>query len=242
MRLVLHALFNVADPGACFPNGIPARETPGIFGHVAAYLGVVEPQMRKALHIHMLVQLLGMSHPRDIFGNNVVEDTFRKVWYFVASISFRSSEAFARHLHTPAAMNTLAERELLPLTPKQRGMIGDDRVREAVAAQLEARGVTPTSHRPVRAPPMRYFTSDTHKNDTCSAEAWATHTTQEVLSGTMKTGNHVCRPDVCHKGSVGRKGFCRMFFWHWCRHVEEKRIVAKRSHGLKLQKFWDGVG
>ena len=76
VRLVIRTLFNCADkPGTC-PDNIAASETPGIFGHVRAYLGVVEPQMRKALHIHMLIQLLGFSHPQDLFGSNVLPDTF----------------------------------------------------------------------------------------------------------------------------------------------------------------------
>ena len=97
--------------------------------------------MRKALHIHMLVQLLGMSHPEDLFQTGFLADTFRRVWYFVASISFRSTEAFAAYLNEPAAFEELHSLPLLPLTPKQRGMIGEARVHESFRAQLRARNL-----------------------------------------------------------------------------------------------------
>ena len=61
-------------PGDPYPDSFPAHIVPGVFGHIAGYLGVVEPQMRKALHIHMLIQLLGFSHPEDIFRENVLPE------------------------------------------------------------------------------------------------------------------------------------------------------------------------
>ena len=47
---------------------------------------------------------------------------------------------------------------------------------------------------------------------------------------------HDCRPRTCHKGRLGKAGFCRLGFWHW-------RDVApwtapdtwQRCHGLPLQ-------
>ena len=124
VRLVIRVLFNCADLPGKTPDGIPAFAQPGVFGHVRAFLGVVEPQMRKALHIHMLIQLLGFSHPRDLFSTSVLPDTFRRVWYFMASICFRSTEAFAHYTREDAAMHSLESKPLLPLTKKQQGMIG----------------------------------------------------------------------------------------------------------------------
>ena len=74
VQMVLRTLLNCSDRPGGSPDGIAARETPGIFGHVRAYFGVVEPQMRKALHIHMLIQLHGFSHPQDLFHSNVLEE------------------------------------------------------------------------------------------------------------------------------------------------------------------------
>ena len=120
VQLVIRTLFNCSDPKSPPLDSIAAKETPGIFGHVRAYLGVVEPQMRKALHVHMLVQLVGFSHPHDILLRDVLPAAIKRMWLFVASICFRSTEAFADYLHTAPAMDVLAAQPLLPLTKKQR--------------------------------------------------------------------------------------------------------------------------
>eukprot|EP00973_Karenia_brevis_P080236 11130315-Karenia_brevis.AAC.1 len=86
----------------------------------------------------MLVQLLGVSHPDDLFNNDFLPTVFPRLWYFVASISFRSIEAFAHYLRVPEAMSGL--REMLPLTKKQCNMIDEERVQECMKAQLQARG------------------------------------------------------------------------------------------------------
>ena len=34
-----------------------------------------------------------------------------------------------------------------------------------------------------------------------------------------------------------------MYYWHWVRHTNEKnKVVAKRRHGLRLHKRWNGEG
>ena len=101
--------------GQCFPDALPTKAEPGVYGHVSGYLGVVEPQMRKALHIHMLIQLLGFAHPADLFSDGRFADTFRRLWYFATSICFRSTEAFAAYTREDRAMETLQQEPLLPL-------------------------------------------------------------------------------------------------------------------------------
>ena len=48
VRLVIRTLFNCADKPGSAEDGIPAHCESGVFGHVRAFFGVVEPQMRKA--------------------------------------------------------------------------------------------------------------------------------------------------------------------------------------------------
>ena len=224
-------------------DSVAAHETPGIFGHVRAFLGVVEPQMRKALHIHMLIQLLGFAHPADLFGGDVLPNVFRRLWYFVASICFRSTEGFAAYLDVDAAMQSLQQEPLLPLTKKQRGMIGEVRSQASAKAQLEARGLHVLPSEPQAYTPMSYISSTIHKDVSVDEHAWSSRCVKLVASSTRKSGNHVCRPDVCHKGPLGKKGFCRMLFWHWARHVDDKKkLVAKRSHGRSLHPRWNGTG
>ena len=243
VKLVIRLLFNcAATPGENADN-IAANELPGVFGYVRAYFGVVEPQKRKTLHTHMLVQLLGFAHPQDLLRDDVLPDIFRRVWWFVASICFRSTEAFAHFLHHPAAMAALREAPLLPLTTKQRGMIGESRVHESVKAQLLGRGLTALPDVTDRGKKMSFFPSSMHANASIDAGTWASRFVGEVAVATRKSGNHVCRPDVCHKGRIGRRGFCRMYFWHWARCVSAKNEpVARMTHGHELCERWNGTG
>ena len=243
VKLVIRTLFNCDDKPGASPDSVPAHAAPGVFGHVRAYLGVVEPQMRKALHIHMLVQLVGFGHPDDIFGSDSLPSVFRRLWYFIASICFRSTEAFADYLGVDAAMDALRQEPLLPLTKKQQGMIGTSRTKESQQAQLKARGSNVLPANQAFNAPISYMVSPMHADSSVSANTWAQECVKSVAANTRKTGNHVCRPDVCHKGRIGAKGFCRMYFWHWSRSVNEKKdVIAKRAHGLLLQSRWDGCG
>ena len=76
VTLVIRTLFNCEDVAGRAVDSVATCEEAGIFGYVRAYLGVVEPQMRKALHVHMLVQLLGFSHPEDLFRGDSVINVF----------------------------------------------------------------------------------------------------------------------------------------------------------------------
>ena len=245
VRLVVKTLFNCEDKPGVSLDSVVGKSTPGIFGCVRGFFGVVEPQMRKALHIHMLVQLLGFTHPDDILGEFALPDIFRRLWYFVASISFKSTEGFAEYLNEKEALTALQTLPLLPLTKKQRGMIGEQRSYEAERAQLCARGLQQT---PIvdtaTVSPFSFKASAVHADPNVNSSSWSRSMATDIAKGTpIMGGNHVCRDDVCHKGRIGRRGFCRMMFWHWARHVEEKKgFVAKMAHGLELVKRYDGQG
>ena len=214
VRLVIRTLFNCGDKPGRHPDGIAAAEVPGVFGHVRAYLGVVEPQMRKMLHIHMMVQLLGFAHPDDLFRSNLLETTFRTVWYFVASISFRSTEGSVHYLGSDQAMEALRSMPLLPFSKSQRAQIGHARMAESEQHQLEARGLVDLPRTTSKVPPLPFYPSATCASPQASSTQWAKEAVTEIFARTFKTGNHVCKPAVCHKGAIGRKGFCHMNYWH----------------------------
>ena len=243
VRLVIDTLFSCSAPGVPYPDGCPAHVVPGVFGHIAGYLGVVEPQMRKALHIHMLIQLHGFSHPNDLFNGDTLVNAFRRIWHYVASIFFRSVEGFAAYTCEASAKEVLRSKPIIPLKPKQRGMIGEERVRESILAQLKARGISEEISFRKEDREVRYFVPSIYNNASVSSADFAGFASAEVNAGTLKTGNHVCRPDVCHKGRLAKLGFCRMFFWHWVQFRNSKgQVAAKRSHGLPLQPRWNGEG
>ena len=244
VRLVLRTLLGCADKaGEGHADGIAAGDTPGLFGYVRSYMGAVEPQMRKALHIHMLVQLLGYMHPDDLFRKGGLQDTFKRLWYYVASVCFRSTEGFADYMSCDAATQTMQALPLLPLAPKQRDMIGATRVRETIMAQTRARSISVASCSRADTRPMVFFPSSLCKTPSVNARKFSAAAVREVQHRTQKSLNHVCKAAVCHKGRVGKMGFCRMGFWHWSRYVnEKKKLVAKRMHGLALQERWNRTG
>ena len=243
LKLVIRTLFNCDDTPGKKCDSVAANAVPGIFGHVRAYLGVVEPQMRKALHCHMLIQLVGFSHPEELFRENVLPDVFRRLWYFVASLSFRSTEAFADYLNVDTAMQALQTEPLLHLTKKQRGMIGEVRFRESMQAQVQARGLQEMRYNTSCGSAVSYVSSTVHKNSSVDERNWSKHAVQSVMASTRRTGNHVCKPEVCHKGRHGKKGFCRFLFWSWTKTFDgQGKMIAQRSHGNTLQKRWNGTG
>ena len=243
VRLVIGELFNCADCPGGHADGVPARAQPGIFGHVRAYLGAVEPQMRKALHMHMLVQLVGYAHPDDMFRKADIAGTFKKYWLFAASICFRSTEAFAAHQNDDAAMEALRQLPLLPHSAKQRGQLGEERVRESVRAQKRGRGLSEEMPNVEKVEDMPFFSSALCADPTVNASTYAAAAVREVHYRTRKSGNHVCKTAVCHKGRIGKTGFCRMGFHHWSRWAtKDGGFKAKRMHGLQLQRRWNRKG
>jgi hypothetical protein len=243
VRLVIETLFNCARPGAPHPDGVAANTLPGIFGHVSGYFGVVEPQMRKALHIHMLIQLHGFGNPEDLINSGDIASLFRRMWHYVASICFRSVEGFAAYTNEASAMDKLKSLPLLPLSNKQLAYLGRVRGEEAMAAQLLARGLDSTPPMTQKTH-MKHFMPVSYRNATVPANEYAATAVAEINAGVFKAGNHVCLPHVCFKGrGVGKLGFCRMFFWHWTQVTKKNgELGAVRVHGVQLRPRWDGVG
>ena len=66
-----------------------------------------------------------------------------------------------------------------------------------------------------------------------SAETWTSMLLYDLRHTAVHSCLHDCRPRTCHKGRLGKAGFCRLGFWHW-------RDVApwtapdtwQRCHGL----------
>lgn len=139
-------------------------------------------------------------------------------------------------------MSTLQQEPLLPLTKKQRLMIGEERAAEAVRAQLAGRGLHEMPLSAGGFSQASFITSAVHANASVDVAGWAVNIAKALAASTRRTGNHVCRPDVCHKGRIGKTGFCRMYFWHWRRYVNDKGVAcAKRAHGMTLAPRWDGA-
>ena len=201
---VITLLFSCAAPANYRPNkqfadGVPSRCEPGLLGHLAGYLGIVEPQQRYTEHIHMLVQLLGFAHPRDFFQQGSFIDMLRRVWCFVANILFESQEGFASYLGSESAMEVLRQSPLLEVRSQQRDALGAERVTESLLAQRAARGLgegdldnAVSSSRSFHKWSPQFLATKTS-----SPAIWAAAATRDSLGGVRVCGNHVCQKRVC---------------------------------------------
>ena len=161
-------------------DGVASRSEAGMFGSVSGYLGIIEAQMRKMLHLHMLVQLHGFSRPDDMFRRGGLQARITEVWRFVASICFRSTDAFVRFLHEDSAIRSTQLSALMPQNRKQRGMTGEAAVRTVVEAQLAARGLVDDGSgdgirpEPFLKPQLVQYMSQTYASTTMSNADYAT--------------------------------------------------------------------
>ena len=94
-----------------------------------------------------------------------------------------------------------------------------------------------------RAAQVFFFPSPMHTAKNMDAASWPWNVVAEVAMHTRKTGNHICRPDVCKDDRIGKRGFCRMHFWHWVGSVDsEEGLVAKMTYGGRLCPCCNGKG
>ena len=214
---------------------------------VSSIAGSVEAQARWALHVHFLLAALGFQTPEDL--RKVLAGDFaagvQRLWSWISSIYWRSPEGFASYLNEPSAMEALRVAELVPLKRKQRDLIGkvysgEDRVAQSRSLQLVARGIS--DERAGDARPrtkFMWFTPDFYGDQSLSASEWAAACSEDFNAGVIDSGNHECKPDVCYKGKLGKRGWCRMRFFHNAQVAQPNgEAVFKMVHGAQLVPRW----
>ena len=125
-------------------------------------------------------------------------------------------------MHEDSAMTALHRAPLVPFDQKQLNLIGPKRVLESNAAQLQARGMeAPCPTEAIEKAKFLPWQLEFYGSSTLSSSAWAEQIAKDNQAATLNAGNRTCIPDVCHKGRVGKQGFCRMryWFWGWVRHA-----------------------
>ena len=222
------------------PDGVSSKTEPGIFAHVAQYVGAIEPQMRKALHLHALLCVHGFRHPRDFFSLADLAARIRRLWHYVASFCFRSVEAFAAHLHEPAICSErLGKIPLMPVKPAQQKLLGPLCTRQIYAAQLKARGMSaPCPKDCVEKKRFQPWAPSALRSEMLSSGEWARIVVDEVNAGNQSCGNHLCVPEVCNKTKRSRDGFCRMIFWHYAWMMVDGARKVIKVHGRELTPRW----
>ena len=99
-------------------------------------------------------------------------------------------------------------------------MIGPERSKEIMEKQTLARGVVSNNLETcVQAAssslPFQPWQSQLYADPLLSSADYASMMMEDCHKALSSYGNHTCRSDVCHKGRLGKIGFCRMMFWHW---------------------------
>ena len=91
--------------------------------------------------------------------------------------------------------------------------------KSCVDSQLEARNITADAHKvaPKIKRPYESLAPLWLGESQLSSDEWASKAVVHFNTSFRSCGNHVCSKRVCYKGKWGRKGFCRMLYWHWKR-------------------------
>lgn len=204
----------------------------GIFGPLAAFFGAVEPQLRGSLHLHMVLYVYGFNNPQSLV------ERFSLHWSslehslstWIDSICQTSVESVAAFWAAdPAA--ALATLQPLPYTDQQiydTDDIFQDHISlvthgwHAAAPSLE--------YIPSEGPwPNPFHIFDSEATDTFvpfaldylqwgSESSWTDYTSCllfDVRQTLVACALHSCRPQSCLKGWLGKRGYCRLGFWHW---------------------------
>ncbi len=105
-------------------DGVPCKTVPGLAGYLYWFLGITEPQLRKSLHLHALLVGLGFRDLDALLTGSLppIAHLFVRVWRFVASICFRSPEAYAASLACPSATAALAQEPFIPVKREQHNL------------------------------------------------------------------------------------------------------------------------
>ncbi len=126
------------------------------------------------------------------------------------------------------------------MTEQQRHVVSADYTRECITAQLAARGL-PLDSKPVPTCGDRPFDASAPlwlQDASLSPEDWSSKAAVHFNTAFRSCGNHLCMKRVCYKGKHGKKGLCRMLYWHWRLCPSRKKPgkkVWKRVKGRLLQ-------
>ena len=234
-------------------DGLASTSGGGIFGPIAAYFGVTEPQLRGSLHLHMLVHVYGFS---DI---DALLRTFqanlpllqRVLLQWADSLCQASLESLPSVLGVPEAAATF--RHLQPLAYSRAQC---DRLVQQLGSNwgftaaancwhfasssptlaespwFDAFGDAVSESSPHRPWPRQYLAPSSSASTPLE---WARMLLFHARHAALYSCLHDCRPRTCHKGKLGRHGFCRLGFWHW-RDISDftQPDTWQRCHGHAL--------
>lgn len=252
VRLFLEILLDVnASATHLEPDGIASSTVRGILTPLSGAFGSIEPQQRGSLHIHFLLFCYGFHSPQTLLRRFATQLPLleSRLWAWVQSIVATAFEAVPRMFALDAdALRSLrpfpySDQNLRVMHPSYRQHILD-------AGQHWFAGA-PAALLPAVEPFINPFTDnlDTGTSWTPWSLEYLRHLDQRPLSVPESTmllfdlrGSvlhsgllHSCKEKTCYKGKLGRRGYCRLGFWHWLDiSSPDHPHTWERCHGIAL--------
>eukprot|EP00435_Cladocopium_sp_Y103_P038944 s2393_g10.t1 len=243
----LQTLLDVPSSSQHLPaDGIASRHGNGIFGPLSAIFGSIEPQQRGSLHIHFLLFCYGFHSPQSLiqqFSANL-QHLEARLWSWIRSIVVTAFEAIPSIFGLP----TSSLQQLRPLPYSDANMMlmhptKQQHLRDSTDHWFAA---LPQGLLPAHPPAEHPFRLHLPPNKTFLP--WCldyVHTLQHpmqphsghVLLYDLRTSIlhsgllHTCQSRTCYKGKLGKRGYCRLGFWHW---LQIGPRTWERCHGVEL--------
>eukprot|EP00435_Cladocopium_sp_Y103_P046459 s3073_g13.t1 len=235
------------------PDGVAACLSGGVLGPIAGYYGVTEPQLRGSLHIHMLIHLYAFTTPAAFATTmrDILPAFVQGLLSWVSSCVHTSLEALPRVWGIEDQQEEVFQ-HLQPLPYSQRQQ---DRLHLEVGHSWDFH-LASTVWRFADAPssldasppwsdpfqdglagrgqflpwPRSYLCSQA----TGDMSSFVPLLLYDLRHSALNCCLHDCRARTCHKGFLGRLGYCRLGYWHWKQSLIDDAFVWQRCHGLPL--------
>eukprot|EP00435_Cladocopium_sp_Y103_P047646 s1810_g14.t1 len=235
-----------ATPAKLPSDGIASSTGRGIFGPLTAAFGSIEPQQRGSLHIHVLFFCYGFQEPSSLLQR--FQDRLRmleaRLWKWIQSVVVTAVEAIPPILHAPSSF--LSQLRPLPYSDSNMRLMHQSYGDHLLTSTNHWFAAGPCHHlraadfmevpfsldvaaeKPFLPWCLDYLASlSDPPSESMSKFMLFDLRTSIVHSGLL----HSCQPRTCYKGKLGRRGYCRLGFWHWLPIASN---VWERCHGIEL--------
>ena len=259
LRRLLCCHASIDDVG---PDGFACANVHGILGPVAAFYGVTEPQLRGSLHVHMLVHLYACPSPH-VLETRLRETLPRlqaDLLAWATSLSATALEQLPEAWNEPQSQATFMQMKPLPYSAAQKRKLEEQLDHEWSWARVEnswflgdptaectphsqsSTGTTSLSDTYLHWPHKMLLSNPCPAADSFAPgdfvplnETWLTCLLFDLRATAVRCCLHDCRPKTCYQGFLGKRGFCRMGYWHWQSLGAETGFDWQRCHGHALQ-------
>ena len=227
-------------------DGLASQNGAGIFGPLSAVFGSIEPQQRGSLHIHLLLFCYGFQDPQSLLDRFISRLPLleARLWDWIRSIVVTSFEAIPSVFGLPAAsLQTVrplpySDANMMLMHPSYQHHLQasvdnwfaalPDQLLPATASSDHPFNLEIPADKPFVPFCIDYVQTLQYPVQPDEGTVLLFDLRTSVLySGLL----HSCQPRTCYKGKLGRRGYCRLGFWHW---LQIEPHTWERCHGIQL--------